>query len=103
VCFSPFLPVLSRRLFCFDLQNNFLHKTGKNREKHRNQQTRGRQFLVYIIEDYMELPHIYQAVLAFNINKYFDFNPISFTIDIIPNVRMSALHFKDISRGIKAV
>ena len=43
--FFPFLHVLSTKLFCFDLQNNFLLKTGKNREKHKNEQTIGSQVL----------------------------------------------------------
>ena len=36
--FSPFLPVLRQKLFCFDVQNNFRHKTGKNGEKHKSKQ-----------------------------------------------------------------
>ena len=38
LCFSPFLPVFHQKLFYFDVQNNFRHKTGKNRE-HKSKQT----------------------------------------------------------------
>ena len=39
LCFSPNLPELIIKFFCFDVQNNFMISSGKFRRKHRNQQT----------------------------------------------------------------
>ncbi len=39
LCFPPNLPELCKKLFCSDVQNNFLRSSGKFRENHRNQQT----------------------------------------------------------------
>ena len=37
--FPQNLPVLSLKLFYFDVQNNFQRKTGKLEEKHKSKQT----------------------------------------------------------------
>jgi hypothetical protein len=60
--FSPNLPVLGQKLFCFDVQNNFWRKTGKFGEKHIIRQTIACHVLA-LIEENMELSHIHLAVI----------------------------------------